>query len=210
MTQNKYHTATVFQHTLDVLKNTNPVLVQRLMSLFHDLGKTVTRSVSPTGVHFYNHENLSNVREILNRLKYPNEIIDAVELGVKNHMRLKHGGDDAVKLSDKTLRKFKLELGNQLENTLELIHADNLAHSEVGAMPNQINNVRKRLENLKLDKSISGKPKLPINGNDLRSIGILPGPIYSKIFSEITELWLDNPDITREEAISVAKKLSNV
>lgn len=207
MTQNKHHSQDVFNHTLDVLRGTKPELINRLIALFHDIGKTVTRTVTPTGVHFYGHEDegAKMVRDIMFRLKYPSELIDAVVLGVKSHMRLKHGGDDAVKLSDKTLRKFKIEMGDKLENILDVIHADNTVHSEASSMPNQIENVRKRLDQLNITVS---KPKLPINGNDLMQMGIQPGPIFKKILSSITEKWFENPDITKEEAIHIAKSIA--
>jgi tRNA nucleotidyltransferase/poly(A) polymerase len=210
MTQNKFHSQDVFGHTLSVLSKTQPTLPQRLMGLFHDIGKTVTRSVTPTGVHFYGHELKSAdiTRDVMQRLKYPTELIDAVALGVKSHMRLKHGGDDAVQLTDKTLRKFKMEIGNELEDVLGLIHADNIAHADAHAMPNQINNVKKRLDNLKLEKNVSGKPKLPITGEDLKLAGIKPGPVYSKIMSAVTEKWYDNPSISKEEAMNIAKQVS--
>ena len=178
------------------------------MGLFHDIGKTVTKSVTPTGVHFYGHEEAGArmVKDIMARLKYPTELITAVERGVKYHMRLKHGGDDAVKLSDKTLRKFKVEIGDELENTLGLIHADNVAHADEHAMPNQINNIKKRLDSLNV---APGKPKLPITGEDLKVMGIPPGPVYSKIFDTLLEKWYENPNITKEYAQKIAKSIAN-
>ncbi len=202
MTQNVHHTKTVFGHTLDVLSKTQPVLIQRLMALFHDIGKTVTKSVTPTGVHFYGHEaeGAKIVKEVMERLKYPNELIKPVMLGVANHMRLKSGGDDSIKLSDKALRKFKLEMGDELENVLSVIHADNTSHSDNSNMPNQINNVRERLNALNINVK---KPNLPINGNDLKEIGIKPGPIYSKLLGLITDAWLENPNLSKDEAMKI-------
>jgi poly(A) polymerase len=211
MTQNVFHKNDVFDHTLDVLSKTQPVLIQRLMGLFHDIGKTVTKSVTPTGVHFYGHEMAGEkmVKSIMTRLKYPTELIDAVALGVRNHMRLKSAGDDGVTLSDKALRKFKIEVGEHLENILGVIHADNTAHADAHSMPNQIANVKKRLDNLNMTVK-SGKPKLPITGEDLKALGLKPGPIYSKIFSEITEKWYDNPNLSKEEALQIAKSIAGI
>lgn len=208
MTQNIHHKHTVFKHSLDVLSKTQPNLIQRLMGLFHDIGKTVTRSVTPTGVHFYQHEDEGEkiTRDVMKRLKYPNELIDAVAIGVRNHMRLKHGGDDTVKLTDKTLRKFKVEMGDNLQDILSLIHADNISHSEASSMPNQIDNVKKRLEQLNVTVS---KPKLPINGNDLIQMGVKPSPMFTNILSAVTDAWYNNPDITKEEALTIARGIIN-
>ena len=46
----------------------------------------------------------------MTRLKYPNDLINAVISGIENHMMLKQGNDNAEKLSDKTLRKFSLRV----------------------------------------------------------------------------------------------------
>lgn len=204
MLQNVHHKDDVFDHTLEVLKNTKPELVQRLIALFHDIGKVSTRSETPTGVHFYGHEDagVEIVDQILRNLKYPTDIIDAVKAGVQNHMRLKSGGDDAVKLSDKALRKFKIELGANLETVLDVIHADNIAHADASAMPNQIEIVRQRLK--ALDVQVT-KPNLPINGNDLLAMGAKKGPLIGKILSAVTDAWFENPNVTRDQAIEIAK-----
>jgi poly(A) polymerase len=204
MTQNVHHVHDVFDHTLEVLKNTKPELVQRLMALFHDAGKVATRSETPTGVHFYGHEDagVDIVDRVMRDLKYPVEIIDAIKAGVQNHMRLKQGGDDAVKLSDKALRKFKIDLGANLENVLDVIHADNIAHADASAMPNQIEAVRQRLKALDIQVT---KPNLPINGNDLLAMGFKKGPLIGKILSAVTDAWFENPNITREQAAEIAK-----
>lgn len=207
MTQNSHHTKDVFGHTLDVLKSTQPILVRRLIALFHDIGKTATRSVTPTGIHFYGHEDVGAemARKIMFRLRYPKDLINAVETGVKNHMSLKHGGDDAVNISDKTLRKFKIALGDNLEHILDVIHADNTAHASQSSMPNQIDNIRKRLDALK--DEMPTQKKLPINGNDLISIGMKRGKIFTKIFDAVAEKWYDNPNMTKEEALDIARQV---
>jgi poly(A) polymerase len=209
MTQNKFHTKDVFGHTLDVLKKTKPELLNRLIALFHDIGKTVTKSVTPEGdVHFYGHEKASAniVEKVMRELKYPVQLINAVKTGVQNHMRLKHGGDDGANLTDKTLRKFMAELGDSLESTLDVIDSDNNAHSEHGSMPNQIKNVKVRLDTLKKDLSNNTSPKLPVSGQDLIQLGIKPGPIFKELLNYVLELWYENPKISRDEVLNLIKQ----
>jgi tRNA nucleotidyltransferase/poly(A) polymerase len=167
----------------------------------------VTRSVTPTGVHFYGHEDagIDMAEKIMKRLKYPNEIIDAVKVGIKNHMKLKHGGDTAVDLTDKTLRKFVADVGDQLENVLNLIHADNIAHADASAMPNQIDFVKTRLKSL---ETTTAKPKLPISGFDLqKELGLKPGKVIGDIMKAVTDAWYGNPKLSRDEAMDIAKKM---
>lgn len=209
MKQNIHHTDDVFKHTMSVLSNTPPELKTRLIALFHDIGKVLTKTVSPEGsVHFYGHEQASGqmVKEIMSRLKYPNELINAVSNGVSSHMLLKHGGDEAQQLSDKSLRKFMVAVGENLENILDVIHADNISHSDASSMPNQINIVRQRIDQLnnQLNKS---NLKLPINGNDLINMGIKPGPIFKEMISIVQDAWYENPNITREEALEIINKI---
>ena len=205
MLQNKHHKHDVFDHTMEVLKNTKPELIQRLMALFHDIGKVVTREETPTGVHFIGHEDVGEeiVDRTMRALKYPVELIDAVKIGVKYHMRLKHGKDDAT-MSDSTLRKFKIALGDQLENALDVIHADNIAHADASVMPNQIERVRQRLKTLDVQVK---KPNLPINGNDLIALGVKPGPIMAKLLGAVTDAWYENPNITRDDALAIVRPM---
>lgn len=209
MVQNKYHNEDVFQHSMSVLSNTPGDLKTRLIALFHDIGKTLTRTVTPEGsVHFYGHEEASEkmVRQIMTRLKYPGDLIDAVAMGVRQHMILKHGEDDASKLSDKSLRKFVAAVGNNLENILDVIHADNISHANESVMKNQINIVRQRISQLN-SQITKTNAKLPINGNDLISMGLKPGPMIGKILSAVEDAWYENPNITREQAIEIVNRM---
>jgi len=207
MPQNEFHKDDVFGHTMEVLENSSNVLKTRLMGLFHDIGKVSTRTVDDNGnVHFYYHEidGCSIIKTVMTRLKYPNDIIDSVVVGVKNHMRLKHGGLDGTKVSDKTLRKFRTEVGDDLEYVLDLIHADNISHSEKHSMPQQIPNIKERLLNLK-DILVGNKPRLPISGKDLIEMGFNPSPLIKDVLMEVQDKWFENPNITKEEAIEIAK-----
>jgi len=207
MTQNKYHTATVFQHTLDVLRNTtSPKLIPRLMSLFHDLGKTVTKTVVDNEVHFYAHEfESAKLAEIvMRRLKYPVEIIDAVVLGVKNHMRLKQSGHEGEKISDKALRKLSVDLGPHLQDILHIMDADNRAHAPGHDMPNQIPNIIKRIDKLKDTIPTKGQ-KLPVSGEDLKALGLKAGPLFKELLDLVKDRQLEFPNTTKEEYLELIK-----
>jgi hypothetical protein len=60
-----------------------------------------------------------------------------------------------------------------------------------------------------LESTTPDKPKLPINGSDLIQMGVKPGPIFSKILNAITEKWYENPDITKQDALHIAKSIIN-
>jgi hypothetical protein len=108
-------------------------------------------------------------------------------------------------LSDKSIRKFIASVGDNLENILDVIHADNISHSETSSMPNQINHIRERIKilNSNIDNS---KLKLPITGNDLIKMGLKPSPIFKEILNAVQEAWYENPNISKEEAIEIVNK----
>ena len=207
MTQNVHHTDDVFGHTMAVLQATNPDLEERLIALFHDIGKVVTRSETPTGVHFYGHEEAGQevAEKVMRDLKYPLELIQAVKLGIRNHMRLKQGGDTAAGLSDKTLRKFQLELGDKLEKVLNVIHADNISHADASAMPNQIAKVRERLKMLDIKTK---QPDLPLNGFDLMKLGVKQGKKIGEILMALKDAWMEKGHLSKEEAIAIVQSMN--
>ena len=193
--QNKYHKEDAMEHTLSVVKGTPKNLVTRLMALFHDIGKEATKEVIGKEIHFYGHEKIGAemTQKILKRLKYPNDIVNAVVTGVKNHMKLKHGGPDSFGATDKTLRKFKVNMGDHLEDVLNLIHADNIAHEAGFDMPNQIEAIRKRLDTLGIPQ---GKLKLPINGDDIKKkFKLKPGRIIGDLLAIVKDEYLENPKV---------------
>jgi putative nucleotidyltransferase with HDIG domain len=209
MRQNKHHKHDVFRHTVDVLSKTPPDLKTRLIALFHDIGKVATKTTDDKGgVHFYGHENagVEIAKNVMMRLKYPNELIDAVGIGIKSHMSLKHGEDSSEKISDKTLRKFVSSVGKNLENILDVIHADNISHADESSLPNQINNVRKRLTKLDSQMTETNK-KIPINGNDLIQMGLKPSVLFKTILSAVEDAWFENPDLTRDDAMKIVNQI---
>ena len=207
MKQNKFHKYDAMRHTLEVLKNTPPDLITRLAALFHDIGKTKTKEIIDSETHFYRHEEVGSfmVRDIMKRLHYPKEIIEAVATAVGEHMRTKHAGDEGD-ISDRSLRKLKQDLGDHLQHTLDLIHADNVSHADDANMPNQISNIRRRFLELE-EKDKNAPKKSPLNGDEIQDIlGIGKGPIVGKILKILGDMYLDDPYMTRDELVHVVKK----
>lgn len=106
LTQGRPHKDDVLNHTLNVLAlldekmsflkdnlGFNPVeeelLIVRLASLFHDIGKAETKIINTNGIHFYGHEKVSStlVEESLKGLKFPNNTIERVSRLCRLHMR---------------------------------------------------------------------------------------------------------------------------
>ncbi len=208
LVQNKYHDEDAQKHTLQVLKGTPPELKTRLAALFHDIGKADTKEIIDNEIHFYKHEEVGAeiARDIMKRLKYPNEIIDAVTTAVRHHMRLKGSGKEGEIVSDKALRKLKADMGDHLEHTLDLMDADNIAHAPEHRMVKQIPAIRARLKNLK-NAPENKKIPIPIDGNDvMKALEIKPGPLVKTMLAVVADAWFENPDISKKEALGLVKK----
>lgn len=208
--QNKYHFGDVFEHTLKVVENTKNDLELRMAALLHDIGKINTRTIDDNGnVHFYKHELVSAEMcdTILRRLKYSNDFIRTVQILVKNHMRTKNFGDDCSHMKDKTLRKMQYELGDNMMKCLELIDADNKAHAPEYCMPNQVENILKRLEQLREEGMSMENYKLPVNGDDVMEVlGIEPCAKVKECLNWLLKFVFNNPKISREELLRNIKQ----
>lgn len=211
--QNDYHLWDANKHTLMVLKNTPNNLITRLAALFHDIGKSQAKSIIDNEVHFYQHEDIGAdiAKDIMTKLKYPNYIINSVYTIIKNHMRTKSFGKNAELVSDKALRKLQNDLGDHLETTLDLIHADNISHGDdkwKHNLPNQIPSIRNRMKNL--GGNFTKKLELPINGNDiLKLLKLKPGPVVGNLLKDLTDEYLQNPKMTKTDAIKLITTIYN-
>lgn len=205
MEQNKYHFGTVWEHTLSVVDNTQLKLENRVAALFHDIGKIETMTKDEKGnIHFYKHELASErlADKILRRMKYPSDFIKRVKKAIVNHMRTKNYGNNCEKMKDKSLRKLQYDLGDCFDLTLDLIHADNISHAEGYCLPNQIDIIKKKTDEMILNGTSCFVKKLPVNGFDIMKYKNIPnGEMVGKYLSIALKLWLANPKITKEQCL---------
>lgn len=166
------------------------------------------KKIIDSEIHFYKHENISAIltKQILQNLKYPNEIIDAVCISIENHMRMKGAGFEGEVVSDKALRKLKRDLGDHLERTLNLMHADNISHADASSMPYQIPGLRKRLAAVG-DVPSGAHIKLPVNGFDLmQEFDLKPNKQLGDLLKKVEDAYLENPQLTKQQALDIVKK----
>lgn len=208
LTQNHYHKDDAFNHTLAVLDAAPPELTRRLGALFHDCGKALTRTENNGKVQFLNHAPVGAdlTRNALQRLKYPNDRTAKVETVVKYHMDLKFAGPDGSVAKDKSLRKFVHRVGNLdvLEVLLDVMHADNVSHSELHSMPNQMPELRRRLNTMDLVAVLNTKS--PLDGHQLMAMGV-SGKLLGQLKNRLVEKVLEQPEFSVKQAESLVKSV---
>jgi putative nucleotidyltransferase with HDIG domain len=201
--QNKFHKHDAFKHTLNVLDAVPTELILRLSALFHDIGKSITRTEKDGKIQFIGHASVGSkiAAEIMKRLKYSNSDIEKVQKLINYHMDLKSAGPEGDQISDKSLRKFIYRVSDMLEPALKLIHADNISHADAHSMPKQIDKIRKRIEKMDINSILNTKSIL--DGNEIASLGA-KGPLIGKIKKRILEKAIENPSLSKKQAIELA------
>lgn len=130
---------------------------------------------------------LNHVEKILNNLNAPNDVSNRVLKTIK------HSKNVLKNNSDKELRRFMRELDSDWRlavNIVDFLNNSNLAN---------------KLE--KLEQEIGGtKPINPLSGKELINMGWKPGPFMGKALKAIEEELLNNPFLTKEEAIELIAK----
>ncbi len=129
--QGKAHYGDIWEHTLDVIMNTNgDTACLRWAALLHDIGKPPCRTVDKDGnTHFYGHEKIGSdrVNETADSFRFSKREKKCLSFLVKNHMRPVLYSDE---WSDRAVRKLAAESGEYLGPLLDLAQADIAAHAE--------------------------------------------------------------------------------
>ena len=182
VTQNAYHLYDVWTHTMKALDSIpeDSDLTLRLAALFHDVGKPHTHSVDEhDNVHFYTHQHVGAdmTRKILNRLRYPNDIISHVVRLVAMHLRI---GEYDSDWTDAAIRRLVRDAAGDLEAMITLTQADKSAANT--AMPSvDMEELRMRIAETQ-SKVDAVSVHSPLNGCDIMHLlGIPQGPLLAEI-----------------------------
>jgi poly(A) polymerase len=192
----------VWIHTLMLLEklppNCSPTLAWGV--LLHDVGKPPTFSPASgpgTRIRFNGHEEIGArmAEGICRSLRFSNEEMEQVESLVANHMRFK----DVPKMRTATLTRF-VRLP-QFGEHMELHRLDCLASH--GGL-DSYNFIQRFLLETPVEKVYP--PKL-VTGDDLKSMGLVPGPRFREILTAVEEAQLDGKLQDRESALEFARSL---
>ena len=186
------HTRLLLTH----LKNPSPVLA--LSALLHDIGKPRTSKTDPDGrIRFFGHEGVGArmAEEILRRLRFPNDEINAITACIANHMAFK----DAPNMRVSTLKRL-LARPTFLEE-LELHRIDcSSCHGQLDIHAF----LTAKMTEFSQEEI---KPKPLLTGNDLQQLGIKPGPSMGKVLHQLMDEQLEGKFTDRDGALARAREL---
>jgi poly(A) polymerase len=188
----------VFVHTLLLLDKLNPGGSKTLAwgALLHDVGKPPTFRIAPDRIRFDGHVEIGvkMATEILGRLRFSNYETDQVLALVENHMRF----GDVQRMKQSTLKRF-FRL-HDFDEHLELHRMDCLSSN------GNLDAYNYSIEQRNSIPPNSIRPTPLITGRDLIEAGYNPGPRFTEILSAVEDAQLEGRVITKDEAITYAKK----
>lgn len=205
MTQNEYHSGTVWQHTMSVLGGLGSSdLKLRMAALLHDVGKVRSREESDGKIHFIGHESAGAQMAVamLQRLRYSTSFIKEVAFLIEHHMFTKPWQDDLSGMKSKHLRKLQWLCGTEkrFDDLMILVDADNRAHAPAFCMEGQISAILQRTEEMKSEGSALFDYRLPFDGQDVMKIkGLKPGPEVKEVLEYLMKLAFQDPLRSEEQ-----------
>jgi poly(A) polymerase len=165
--------------------------------ILHDVAKPVTAHVDPTGrIRFNEHDKIGAgmTEQIMERLRFSRAEIDATVEMVAQHMVFK----DVPRMRVAKLKRFMAR--PTFEEELELHRVD--CESSHRMMDNYEFLLRKREE-------FANEPIIPpplVNGQDLISLGLKPGPKFGEILEAVETRQLEGALKDRQEALDWIKR----
>ena len=203
-----HHHKDVYEHTLTVVDRVSPKAISRLSALLHDVGKPKTKGIENGKVHFRHHEvvGAKMAKEILKNLKFDKKTIQAVAHLVEQHLRphtFKMGW------SDSAVRRYIVDAGEYMDELNELVRADVTTKNKEKEKEifDNLDLMEKRIEEVKEKEEIS-KLRPPLTGDEVMKLfNLQPGPRVGEIMKALYEQRINEGEVSKEEAITLAKKI---
>ncbi len=204
---NPWHIHDLLRHTAAVVDGAPKDAAVRLAALFHDMGKPLCRTVDEHGVaHYCGHAEVS--AEICRRamkyvLKFDNETTRKVVTLVERH-------DRPIAPEDKSVRRAINRMGMPLlSKLLELQRADAGAQAPERAEGRlaDIAAAREIMMRLGAEECCFSQKELAVDGGDMISLGLSPGPQIGRMLKKLLDAVLDGElENDRESLLAAARK----
>ena len=114
----------VWEHTKQVVRQAVPRPLVRWAALLHDIGKVPTRTFTPSGkVHFHGHSEVGArmFEGLVGRFAFPPRERQTIHFLILHHLRANQYDGS---WTDSAVRRFDREMGEHLEDLLDLSRAD--------------------------------------------------------------------------------------
>jgi len=189
----------VLVHTLLCVQELRaPTFELALAALLHDLGKPRTAVLRDGRRTFYGHAEIGEkmAEEVCRRLRLSNYQTGRVTWLVRQHMRLMN----ADEMREARLKRLFAEDG--FADLAELWRADCIAS---GGTAEGYEALMARYRALGVAEV---RPAPLVTGHDLIGMGLAPGPAFRTILDEVYDAQLEGRAATREEALSLARRIA--
>ena len=195
---NPHHMYSVGEHTLKAMTFVEDKKHLRLAMLFHDLGKTRTKTTDEDGVdHFHGHAQAGAEMavSIMHRLKMDNDTIDRVKRLVYYH-DVRPGADPV------SVRRLMNRVGkDNFEDLMQVSGADVLAQSSYHKMEKLM--AVETVADIYAASVVKGEcttlKELAVTGKDLIAAGMKPGKEIGEVLQRLLEDVLEEPEHNRKE-----------
>ena len=185
-----YHIYDVLEHTAYVLQYTPPYPLIRWAALLHDAGKPGAFFMDGDRGHFFGHAKLSVVlaRSVLSRMCFSQSFVNDVLTLVRIH-------DDGIQPTPRYVKRALGRLNGRVdlfESLCELKRADAMAHSPQGSGRIELADaLKKTLDDILASNEAFAVRDLAIDGNDIISMGINPGPEIGALLNQALDAVID-------------------
>ncbi len=198
--QNEFHRFHIYRHIIETVANTEPRLRLRLAALFHDIAKPRVRTKQGKRYRFFGHEVASEELsvEIMKRWKVSQKLMSQVAVLVRNHMV-----SNLDKWSDGAIRRLILRVGEDLlEDFIELLKADRLAHGVDRGDLQEIERLMERIEKVKKKEQENPFRVLAINGHDvMKVLNLSPGPAVGAVLRYLHQHVTEHPEDNQRDKL---------
>lgn len=202
---NSYHCYDVYRHIVESVRNIEPDLVLRLTMLLHDVGKPRCFEWGKDGNgHFCNHGHVSAdiAEKRLRELRFDGTTIrDVVQLIDVHDTRFPAKENSVCRIMKKIGEK-------QMRRFLAVRRADIMAQAEYNREERleKVNRIEAIFEGILRQNTAFQIKDLTVNGNDLISVGMNPGPEMGELLDKMLSLVMDGElQNEREELLDYAR-----
>ncbi len=183
---NPWHCWGGWEHTIHAVEAAPADLILRLTMLLHDIGKPACKSTDEKGIdHFYGHPAVSAklAGEMLRSLKFDNKTRERVVTLVEYH-------DVQIPNRERSIRKWLGCLGPEaFFQLLEVKRADGMgqAYDLVKDRLAELEEMKAKAEEIVAQGQCFSLKDLAVNGRDVISAGVAPGPEVGRVLNGLLE-----------------------